>query len=156
MGRTIGVFIMLLLVGCNHQKVNLNFLELEQNLNLLSYKDNDNQIKPLFNNEIVSGDELKNRYGFDMSNVNEILFSVPINIEDASMYIIVLPKNNKENEVKMEVATFFNKYEQEWNQYFPKEEYLVKNRLETKHGGYLIYIVSNDNNKVSDKIKENK
>ncbi len=155
MKKIVVFIVMVLLVGCNQKEVELDLIKLYSGIESLNYKDSNNQIRPLFNNEIIDNEKLQSKYDLDISNIDKILFSIPKEMDQASMYIIVLPKENKKDEVNNEIENFFIKYEQEWALYFPKEEALIKNRLQTSYGQYLIYIVSNDNNKVLNYIKEN-
>ena len=94
-------------------------------------------------------------YGLDTSLLEEYAIYLPSAVVNASMYIIAKPKNGEESVVKYQIKDLFEKYYNAYNGYYPKEAKLIENRMEKKLNGYLIYIVSSDNDKVYNTIKEN-
>ena len=76
-------------------------------------------------------------------------------ITSAEQYIILKPADGKEEEVKEAMDTYMTNLQQQWDTYLPLQAELVRNREETKVGDYLIYIISQDNAKVLDVIKNN-
>lgn len=142
----------LIFVGCgNNKDVKLDLEKVEIELNNLEYESN----TKLFEENIkMENDKLTDKYGMDISLFEEILVSTSKNLETASMYAIFLPKKGKEADCEEEINNFFEKYEQSWMMgYFPEEEKLVKNRSNEKYGNYYIYVISKDNDKVIEKIK---
>ena len=94
-------------------------------------------------------------YGLDTSLLDEYVIYLPSAVVNSSMYIIAKPKNGEESVVKYQVKDLFEKYYNAYNGYYPKEAKLIENRMEKELNGYLIYIVSSDNDKVYNAIKEN-
>ena len=142
----------ILLVGCGQQKVTLNLEEISNKVSTLTY-----QNKEMFNqNEILTESKLKSKYNLDTSNIESFKISMPTLMESSNMYMIVLPKEGKTQEVKTAMNQLLEKVEASWTvgNYAPKEADKVKNRLETSYGNYLIYIISDDNDLVLKTIKE--
>ena len=102
----------------------------------------------------MDNEKLQDKYGMNTDIFEEILVETSDNLSSSSMYAIFLPKKGKESDCEKEIKDFFEKYDQAWMMgYFPDEEVLVKNRTEEKYGKYYIYIISKDNDKVIEKIK---
>ena len=155
MRKIISILIILALVACTKEnQIKLDLKQLATDLNTLEYIDDNNQVKPLFNNDIITSQEMNRIYNIDSRSMSDVVFSMPKDLDDVSMFIIVLPCKNKTSEVKNEIDNFFNEYKQEWELYFPREKFLINNRLESSYADYLIYIVSNDNARVLNYIKE--
>lgn len=87
-------------------------------------------------------------YNFDavlgLDNANIKNASIRMSISDSKMYMIIEPLQN-EDVIKEQLSQYFQSIE--------AESELVKNRLETEYQGYLIYIVSNNNEEVLEVIK---
>ena len=66
--------------------------------------------------------------------------------------MIVKPNEGKEDVVKEAINTYMTNLESQMEFYLVDQYELVKNRLEKEYGGYLIYIVSTDNDKVYNSI----
>lgn len=150
----------LLITGCGEKPtIKWNLETVEQAVSGLTYTDSENKNSEMFqNNKSVDAATLKNKYGFDTSDIESFVAWMPTLLDHASMYLIVLPKEGKETVVKEAINGFFKKYYEQWNagNYAPKEVALINDRLETKEDGYLIYIVSYDNDKVLTTMKNAK
>lgn len=111
---------------------------------------------PVFNNLVPVQDEMvENTLGIKKDTYSEILMKVPMMIVQSNMYIIVKPENGKKDDVKKAIDQYMTNLEEQWKTYLPDQYELVKNRKYEEYGGYLIYIVSSDNDKVLDTIKKN-
>lgn len=134
--------------GCQKEIIDLQ--QIENKLSKLMY-----QNELLFQGSKMELDHLKEKYGFDSTDVEEALIVMPTQSNKASMYMIVKAKEKKENEVKQAVDALFEKYKQQWVMgYYPEEEALVKDALISEYHGYLLYIISHDNDLVLKTIKE--
>ena len=108
---------------------------------------------PLFGMLMDVNDEmLEQSFNINPEDVEEHLIALPMMMVQSNMYIIVKPVDGKENTVKEALDTYMENGEKEGATYLPDQYELFKNRLEKEYGGYLIYIVSNDNQKVYDTI----
>lgn len=101
----------------------------------------------------ISLEEVSKRFSLNEKNIDEYQAIIPTVENSASFYIIVKPKNGKTDIIKKELKRYMNQLEQKWSTYLPEEYRLVKNRMETEIGSYLIYIVSRDNELVLNTIK---
>ena len=95
-------------------------------------------------------------YNVNTDNFEEALFETSLMNVHASMYIVIKPKEGKKEEVKKDMKNFMEKYSENWSTYLPDQYEMVKNRLETNVGDYLVYVVSEDNNAVLEAIKNAK
>lgn len=102
----------------------------------------------------LDGKDALDTIGIAEENLEEYLIKTPMMIVSSRGYYIVKPKQGKEDEVKKEIDEYFKKQEQQWSTYLPDQYELVKNRKEGKIGSYLVYIVSEDNDKVWNEIKK--
>lgn len=144
------ISLIILLSGCSKNNIKLDFNIIQTKLNNLTYES-----KPMFGkNEMVDIQYLSDKYGFDSSNIEDSLISMSKVVDSASMYAIFLPKKGEKTEAVDAIEEFLTRYDQSWMMgYAPDQELLVQNRLEEEYGDYLIYIISNDNEKVLETIK---
>lgn len=120
-------------------------------------KDVKNCHSTIFSNLMdIDKDGLSQTFDIDDKLVSEFLVKVPMMNVNANSVIILKPENGKTKEVKDKMNDYMTKLENQWQTYLPDQYELVKNRLEKEYGGYLIYIISNDNNQVFDLIKDSK
>lgn len=101
----------------------------------------------------VSHDELESVLGIKKELVSEYLVAEPAFITNANQYIILKPTKGNTDEVKSLMNTYMTNLQEQWDMYLPDQAELVKNRMETRIGEYLVYIISTDNAKVLDTIK---
>lgn len=104
----------------------------------------------------VPEEALEMTFGINPELVEEYTAKVPMMIVNSNMYLIIKPKEGKENEVKEAINTYMKNLEDQWSTYLPDQYELVKNRKEEKIGNYLVYIVSNDNESAYNTVKNNK
>ena len=83
--------------------------------------------------------------GLDNANIKNA--SIRMSIYDETMYMIIEPLQNIDTK-KEQLTAYFEGIE--------ADSELVKNRLETEYQGYLIYIISNNNEEVLETIKSAK
>ena len=70
--------------------------------------------------------------------------------------MVVKPAEGKKDKVKEALDNYFKTEEQKWSTYLPAEYEIIKNRKYEEIGDYLVYIVSTDNDKVLETIKNSK
>ena len=115
-----------------------------------------NTHNPLFSNLTeVDDEDLTNRYDIKPEMVDEYLIKMPTMIVNANTYVIIKPSKGNKDEVKEKMDTYMANLEEQWKTYLPDQYDLVKNRLFEEYEGYLIYIISEDNDLVLKTIKEN-
>lgn len=135
----------LLLAGCG-KKETLNLEDIQKNLQDLSYNN-----EKMFANPCADKTLLEEKYGMNLENFEGIATCLPTTSTSASMYAIFKPKNE---EGKKDIEKFVEKYKGSWTMdYLPEEKKLVEDMKEEKYGDYYIYIVSRDNNKALETIK---
>lgn len=151
------LFALYLVTGCGNRSngLKLDLEDIAKRVDELTYLVDDSEVVMFDRNQHMTGEVLLNKYDFDTSDMEEFVISMPTMLDSASMYMIVKVKNGKEQSVKKEIDEFFNKYEQQWGLgYAPLEEKRIQDRLETTYEGYLIYIISSDNDKVLSEVKK--
>ncbi|MBE6144666.1 MAG: DUF4358 domain-containing protein [Firmicutes bacterium] len=100
--------------------------------------------------EVVSEESLKDIYAVDTSLFTS--FVIKQNME-GEMYAIILTSNKTMSKENMEA--YFNKVRDYNVAYSPEQVKLIDNRLEKEIGNYLIYIVSEDSDKIYQDIIDN-
>ncbi len=91
--------------------------------------------------------------GLTTEEVDEILMKTPMLMTNAATYIIVKPSEGNEEAVEEKLDQYMSDLEENWKTYLPEQYELVKDRMKEELGEYLIYIVSDDNEKVLEAIK---
>lgn len=153
----ISLVLLLSLTGCGNKSITLDLEKVEIEVNSLEYEEEGVKSLLFLNNQKMDIEKIQDKYGMDTSIFEEILISASESLDTASMYAIFLPKEGKENECEEEINEFFEKYDQAWIMgYFPEEEILVENRSSEKYGRYFINVISKDNDRVIEKIKNTK
>lgn len=127
----------LLLCGCSNS--NVSNLDIEGASSALDAE--------YTNMASMDATELQVIYGLDVSLAEEykIKSSVLVN---GNFYAILKVSDEREQEVKQAMDNMFDILESQSNLYSPEAVNMIKNRLETTVGDYLIYLVSEDNNKL--------
>ena len=144
------VFIFLL-VGCdstkqNEEKVyNLDTVKVGECLKSFTYFSDTSSLN---DEDLIIG------YGIDTKLLSEYAVYISSVVEDPSMYIVAKPIEGKESVVKFQIKDMFDKYLGSYSGYYPEAVPMIENRLEKEYNGYLIYIISADNEAVYNKILE--
>ena len=100
----------------------------------------------------LSDEEFSNKYSIPIDYIDELYVKIPKMSEDNATLLIVKGKNGKSTKIKNILDKYFEDLEQKLN--YVKEKELVSNRIYERIGNYTIYVISNDNEKVLNIIKE--
>ncbi len=100
----------------------------------------------------ITSDMLQDSIGLDPASVTEFAIKTPALITSSTTYMVVKPADGKKNEVKTALDNYMVALEEQWSTYLPEQYELVRNRLYTEYGDYLIYIVSENNDLIYDTI----
>ena len=145
MKKIILILVMILsLVGCSKNK--------ELNLNEIDSKLSDTNL--FKETEKIDISYIEDKYGLDSTGIEEYSIYMAMDTVSASMYAIFKVSDNS---IKEEIdSKFIEKYINSWTTlaYEPEEIKLVNDMYSEEYGNYLIYIISKDNDKVLDIIKE--
>lgn len=110
---------------------------------------------PIFQSLIeIKKPDLENLMGVKESWVEESLVMNSAIIVNSNLYFIIKPKKENSEDVQKAVDKYMVDLEEQWKTYLPDQYELVKNRKFEKLGDYLVYIVSEDNDLVYNKIKD--
>lgn len=111
------------------------------------------------NMQVIDDNMLKTEFGINVDNV--IDYSSGINMVSDDIYVALKPKKGKEELIKNSLDNYFLNLETQYIEYeddivIENEKYnKIKNRYYEEYNGYYIYIVSSNNDKVLDIIKNN-
>lgn len=100
--------------------------------------------------------DIKTEFGIDSKLYKEATAKTSMLISNTTCYIIIKP-NSKSSAKKIDnlMTNYFNSLETKWQEKGNIENYnLVKNRKAINYNGYLIYVVSRDNDLVLQLIKK--
>lgn len=132
-----------ILVGCgNKNATNLDINKATTNL--------DNKFT---NMAVIDKEELESIYNLDVSKFEEYVIKSNTS-RNGNFYAIIKVNSTNKASVKQEMSSMFKILEGQSTLYSPESVSLIKNRLETSVGDYLIYIVSEDNNAYYNIVKE--
>lgn len=144
--------LMLIFTGCNKEKKeSWNLDKIDDKL--MAYQEKGEMFKDC---EKISLEKMASKYDFHDTYIEEGIIRMSSTTVNYNMYFILKPKEGKESEVEKEMENFFTSFADMIQNYYPEEYTKVKNRLERKIDGYLIYIVSEDNETVLSLIEEGK
>ena len=93
--------------------------------------------------ETIESETLDDVYDIDLELLEEYVIKQN---NDGEMYAIIL--TNNKSDVKEDMEDYFDKVRDFNTAYSPETVKLIDERLEKEIGNYLIYIVSNDSEKV--------
>lgn len=109
---------------------------------------------PLFGSLMQIDDSLlKDQFDINPTDLDAYLIATPMTMVQTSSFYILKPASGKKDEVKEKMDKYMSNLEETWKTYLPEQYELVKNRKEVTYGDYLIYIISSDNDKVFEIIK---
>ena len=142
-----------LITGCGEKKeenlnVKLNMNEIKDNLSKLKIED----INPYSNLDSDNDLDLIDGYGIDVTLLDDYVIYISSSVEDPSMYMVLKVNEENKSVVKYQVDDMFDKYLTAYKGYYPEAATIIEDKMEKENNGYLIYIVSNDNQKVYDEI----
>lgn len=102
----------------------------------------------------IDKNSFKEMYNINVEDLEEAVAANPVMMVNSNMYIVAKPVKGKKAEVKKEIEKYMVEYEKRWSTYLPNQHELVKNRLVKEYGEYIIYVISDDNEKVFNAIKD--
>lgn len=103
----------------------------------------------------IDDEMLTSKFNIATSDVEEYIGKLPGMNINANMYLIIKPKDGKKQVIKDAMADYMKKLEDTFRNYSAGQAEIVEGRMEKELGGYLIYIVSRDNDTVYNIIKNN-
>ena len=102
----------------------------------------------------LNDEDLIEGYGIETKVMSEYAIYISSSVNDPSMYIVAKPVENKKSVLEYQIKEMFSKYLSSYSDYYPEAVPMIENRLEKEYNGYLIYIISTDNDAVYNKILE--
>ncbi len=141
-----------ILTGCGNKETKLDLNKIKEELEKIEI----NNELAFSNNQYYDLTKLENKYDLDTSEIDDYIISMHSNESSSNLYIIASYKKSKDKLkkeldklIELEKASFSNGY-------FPLEFKKVENYYYKEYGKYLIYIVSDNNELVYQKIIEEK
>lgn len=101
----------------------------------------------------VTMDLVDTYFGINRENVVNAVGKIPSMNVHSSMYIIIEAKDGKAEDVKAELNTYAENYEQMWSTYLPDQYELVKNRRLGSTGNYVYLIIAENAEELEGLIK---
>lgn len=101
----------------------------------------------------VTMDLIDTYFGINRENVVNAAGKIPSMNVHSSMYIIIEAKDGKAEDVKAELNTYAENYEQMWSTYLPDQYELVKNRRLGSTGNYVYLIIAENAAELEELIK---
>lgn len=101
----------------------------------------------------IDKDTLSSYFQVDTANVEEVYGKMPMMNVHASMYVLVKAREGKAEDVKQNLETFGQSYEEEWSSYLPEQHELVQNRKIGIVGDYVYLIIAENADELVKLIK---
>ena len=102
----------------------------------------------------LKADDIEKTFGIKQSYYDEALVKTSMLRSDTCQYLIIKPKNiNAKIKIKSAMEDYYAGLEIKWQGKNQNNYDLVMNRSFEEYDGYLIYLVSNDNNLIMELIK---
>lgn len=105
------------------------------------------------NMALMSDKELEGIYNQDITLMEEYIIKASEN-QDGNFYALIKVKSENKEKVKNNMDEMFSILENQSSLYSPEAVNLIKNKLATSVGDYLIYIVSENNQEMYNVVKE--
>lgn len=105
------------------------------------------------NMALMSDKELEGIYNQDITLMEEYIIKSSEN-QDGNFYALIKVKSENKEKVKNNMDEMFSILENQSSLYSPEAVNLIKNKLATSVGDYLIYIVSENNQEMYNVVKE--
>ena len=148
------LMVALVLIGCGKEEKGSKTLSKElvkEKVSSLKFKDSDFTFTE--NDNFNNNDAFK-VYGVDTSKFIDSVSYISNNVVNPSMFLIVKTNDDDKAVLKFQMKEMFDKYFSAYNNYYPKEAKMITDRLEKEYEGYLIYVVSYDNDAVYQAIEK--
>lgn len=105
------------------------------------------------NMALMSEKELEGIYNQDITLMEEYIIKSSEN-QNGNFYALIKVKSENKEKVKNNMDEMFSILENQSSLYSPEAVNLIKNKLATSVGDYLIYIVSENNEEMYNVVKE--
>ncbi len=105
------------------------------------------------NMALMSDKELEGIYNQDITLMEEYIIKASEN-QNGNFYALIKVKSENKEKVKNNMDEMFSILENQSSLYSPEAVNLIKNKLATSVGDYLIYIVSENNQEMYNVVKE--
>ena len=104
---------------------------------------------PIFANVIFSPkEEAEFSLGIKPEFIEEALIGLPTFMVQANQIIVIKPTEGHKDDIVEAMSIYMENLQSQWDTYLADQADLVRNRLETSIGDYLVYIVSPDNDSI--------
>ncbi len=120
-----------------------------------------NTIKQVENSKIFESmieptqDEIDDFMDIDVNLLDEYAIKMSSSKFKSDLYLILKPSENNEQTVMDQVKSFLINYENSWVNLDYKQYDLISNRKAIKRNGYLIYVVSSNNDEFLNIVRNN-
>lgn len=132
----------IILAGCNKSASTLDMKKASTSLD-----------EKYQNMALMSDKELEGIYNQDTTLMEEYIIKSSEN-QNGNFYALIKVKSENKEKVKNNMDEMFSILENQSSLYSPEAVNLIKNKLATSVGDYLIYIVSENNEEMYNVVKE--
>lgn len=115
---------------------------------------NDNNENILPEMESIKDEDIKNILGLDVELLEDYIIRIATGKFDVDMYIIVKPTDEGKDIVKTQINSFLKSYKNAWSKLSVDKYQLLDNIKSVERRGYLVYIVSTDNETLMNVVRE--
>lgn len=114
----------------------------------------DNNSRQIFNNMFTpTKAEIETFMGIDLKLFDSYLIRMNQSKFSGEMYMVFKPFKDNKDEAKAQIKKFLLSYESSWEKLNENQYNLVSNRTAIERNGYLVYIISIENNIIMNEIR---
>ncbi|MBE5821084.1 MAG: DUF4358 domain-containing protein [Clostridiales bacterium] len=128
-----------------------NLSNLQSRIEVTTNNKNENILPEMIT---LSDEEIEGIIGIDISLLEDYVVRVASGKFDVDMYIIVKPSEENKDEVKTQINNFIKTYTNSWSKLSAPQYQLLENIKSVERKGYLIYLVSTDNETLMSVVRE--
>ncbi|WP_129598688.1 DUF4358 domain-containing protein [Anaerophilus nitritogenes] len=139
------IFILGTLVGCGKEKVkDVSIEDLDQKIN--------QEVELV---DMVKGniEQLKTLYDIEKEQIDSfVLYTASTNIKANEIAILKIKDSNDIEKIQEKLKNRIEKQSQNFKEYIPEEYFLIENHVLKNNGEYIVFIISQDAQKIEEII----
>ena len=132
------------------QPQNMQLLQIQKRVEVVTDKNSQQIFKDMIS---PSPAQIEEFIGVDLSNMESYVVRIAQDKFSSELYMIFKPFEEYKDESKAQIKKFLLNYESAWSRINEEQYKLVENRTAIERSGYIIYIISIDNNTIMNEIR---
>lgn len=128
----------------------MNLMQIQKRVEVVT----NNNLEQIFKDMISpTPAQIETYLGINLSNIDSYIVRVDKDKFSSKLYMIFKPMQEYKEEAKANIKKFLLAYEGAWSKLNEEQYNLVKDRTAIEKNGYIIYIISTDNDIIMNEIR---